>query len=63
MAKSMGKEEDYKTFIYRSQNYKNIFDPETGFMRGRFKNTWFSPFDPYEVKRYLFLDRVYAVLL
>ena len=49
MAKAMGKEDDYKTFIQRAQNYKNIFDPETGFMRGRFKNTWFSPFDPYEV--------------
>ena len=49
MAKAMGKEDDYKTFIQRAQNYKNIFDPETGFMRGRFKNTWFAPFDPYEV--------------
>ena len=49
MAKTMNKEEDYKTFIQRAQNYKNIFDPETSFMRGRFKNTWFSPFDPYEV--------------
>ena len=49
MAKAMGKEDDYKTFIQRAQNYKNIFDPKTGFMRGRFKNTWFAPFDPYEV--------------
>ena len=49
MAKALGKEEDYKSFIERAQYYKNIFDPETKFMRGRFKNTWFSPFDPYEV--------------
>ncbi|MGY8909545.1 MAG: GH92 family glycosyl hydrolase, partial [Flavobacteriales bacterium] len=28
---------------------KNIFDPESQFMRGRFRNTWFAPFDPYEV--------------
>ena len=49
MAKQMGKEEDYKTYSERAQYYKNIFDPESQFMRGRFRNTWFSPFDPYEV--------------
>ena len=49
MAKAMGKTEDYKTYIQRAQYYKNVFDPETNFMRGRFKNTWFTPFDPYEV--------------
>ena len=49
MAKSMGKKEDYKTFLERAQNYKNVFDPNTQFMRGRFRNTWFAPFDPYEV--------------
>jgi hypothetical protein len=45
----MGKTEDYKTYIQRAQYYKNVFDPETQFMRGRFRNTWFAPFDPYEV--------------
>ena len=49
MAKDMGKTEDYKNYIERAQNYKNIFDPESKFMRGRFRNTWFAPFDPYEV--------------
>lgn len=49
MAKSLNKTEDYKTFTERAQYYKNIFDPETQFMRGRFRNTWFAPFDPYEV--------------
>jgi predicted alpha-1,2-mannosidase len=49
MAKDMGKSEDYKTYIQRAQYYKNVFDPETQFMRGRFRNTWFAPFDPYEV--------------
>lgn len=39
----------YKIFMERAQNYKNVFDPKTQFMRGRFKNTWFDPFDPYEV--------------
>lgn len=49
MAKAMGKTEDYKTYIQRAQYYKNVYDPESKFMRGRFRNTWFAPFDPYEV--------------
>ncbi|AUC14745.1 glycosyl hydrolase family 92 [Tenacibaculum sp. SZ-18] len=49
MAKAMNKSDDYKTYIERAQNYKNIFDPKSQFMRGRFRNTWFAPFDPYEV--------------
>ncbi len=49
MAKEMGKTDDYQTYIQRAQYYKNVFDPESKFMRGRFRNTWFAPFDPYEV--------------
>ncbi|WP_299333702.1 GH92 family glycosyl hydrolase [uncultured Psychroserpens sp.] len=49
MAKAMGKEDDFKLYSERAQYYKNIYDPETKFMRGRFRNTWFAPFDPYEV--------------
>lgn len=49
MAKAMNNEKDYTTYIRRAQNYKNVFDPESKFMRGRFRNTWFSPFDPFEV--------------
>src|SRR5690554_1974765 len=49
MAKEMGKDEDYKLYTERAQYYKNVYDPETKFMRGRFRNTWFAPFDPYEV--------------
>jgi predicted alpha-1,2-mannosidase len=32
-----------------SQYYKNVLDPETGFMRARNNNQWFSPFRPDEV--------------
>ena len=49
MAKAMDKEDDYVLFSKRAQFYKNVYDPETKFMRGRFRNTWFTPFDPYEV--------------
>jgi len=49
MAKEMGKTETYQKYLQRAQNYKNIFNPETNFFQGRFNNTWFGPFDPYEV--------------
>ena len=49
MAKSLGKKEDYKNYLQRAQYYKNLHDPSTNFMRGRFHNKWFEPFDPYEV--------------
>ncbi|WP_435412857.1 GH92 family glycosyl hydrolase [Psychroserpens mesophilus] len=49
MAKALVKNEDYKTYTERAQYYKNVYDPKTQFMRGRFRNTWFAPFDPYEV--------------
>ncbi|WP_430927234.1 GH92 family glycosyl hydrolase [Polaribacter marinivivus] len=49
MAKAMNKEKVYKIYSERAQYYKNVFDPSSQFMRGRFRNTWFAPFDPYEV--------------
>lgn len=49
MAKSLGKTGDYQKFIQRAQAYKNLYDKESGFFRGRLRNSWFSPFDPYEV--------------
>jgi predicted alpha-1,2-mannosidase len=49
MAKSLKKDKDYVVFTERAQYYKNIFNPESNFMQGRFRNTWFAPFDPYEV--------------
>jgi len=49
MAKKMGRDDVYEKFIKRAQNWKNVFDPSTGFMRARMKGGWFSPFDPKEV--------------
>lgn len=49
MAKSLNRDEDYKNFIIRAQNYKNVYDRLTGFMRAKLNETWFSPFDPSEV--------------
>ena len=47
-AKKLGKMDDYSYFIKRAQNYKNLFDPSTGFMRPK-QEGFISPFDPYEV--------------
>lgn len=49
MAKDLDRKADYKTFLMRSQNYKNIYDRITGFMRAKSNETWFTPFDPAEV--------------
>lgn len=52
MAKSLGKEDDYNYFMKRSQNYKNTFDPEVGWMRPRDVNgKWKDPYDPYQYSR------------
>lgn len=49
MAKVLGKDADYKKFTERAQSYKNIFDPNTGFMRAKMNHSWFVPFNPAEV--------------
>ena len=49
MAKDLGKMDVYAEFIERAQYYKNIFDAETGFMRGKFNGTFVNPFDPTQV--------------
>jgi len=47
MAKKLGRMDIYKEFIKRSENYKNVFDPSVGFMRGRLSDGSFKKdFDP-----------------
>lgn len=48
MAKALGKDADYKYFLNRSKAYRHLFDPKTGFMRGKAKDgkSWNEPFDP-----------------
>ena len=49
LAKSMGKEEDYKIFSERGDWWKNVIDPETGFARMRYSNgEWEKDFDPFK---------------
>ena len=48
MAKSLGKEKDYKEFTKRAFNYRNVFDPEVGFMRRKYENgSWVEDFSPF----------------
>jgi len=48
LAKVLGREEDYRVFGSRAFNYRNLFDPSVGFMRGRNEDgTWKEPFDPF----------------
>ncbi|HWC18735.1 MAG TPA: glycoside hydrolase family 92 protein, partial [Terriglobales bacterium] len=44
IAKALGKENDYHFFINRSQNYKLLFNPKTGFMQARNSDgSWADP--------------------
>lgn len=49
VAKRMGKTDDYQALMKRSQNYKNLWDPTTGFMRSKdeFGNWTERNFDEY----------------
>lgn len=47
MAERLGETEQAATLRQRSLAYRNVFDAETGFMRGRNSNgSWLAPFDP-----------------
>ena len=47
LAKKLNKKEDYEYFLNRSKAYKEYFDPQTRFMRGKLSDgSWRTPFDP-----------------
>ena len=47
LAKKLNKQEDYVYFLNRSKAYKEYFDKETRFMRGKLTDgSWRTPFDP-----------------
>ncbi|MCU4154765.1 GH92 family glycosyl hydrolase [Carboxylicivirga sp. A043] len=50
VAQALGKKADYHYFMNRSKNYRNIYDPSTGFMRGKMADhSWVKEFDPMAV--------------
>lgn len=49
LAKLSGNEFYQEVFAKQMYNYRNVFDPEVGFMRGRLADgSWMTPFDPVE---------------
>ncbi|MDP4285657.1 MAG: GH92 family glycosyl hydrolase [Bacteroidota bacterium] len=49
VARMLGKENEYKIFMKRSGNWKNLFDPAILFIRPKDASCkWITPFDPYE---------------
>jgi predicted alpha-1,2-mannosidase len=53
-ANAIGKSDDYNTLIKRSENWKNVFDTESDFVRGRYADgRWIDPFDPTAKSRYI----------
>ncbi len=48
-AQAIGQPEIHKQYMLRSQSWKNLFDPVTGFIRPVKNGGWMQPFDPYEV--------------
>ncbi|MCK5146901.1 GH92 family glycosyl hydrolase [bacterium] len=49
LAASLNEDETCKEYLYRAQFYKNIYNPETGFMQAKLNGMWQTPFDPAEV--------------
>ncbi len=48
-ARRLGKTDDAALFLKRAHNYRNVFDPSIGFVRGKTADgKWISPFDPRE---------------
>jgi predicted alpha-1,2-mannosidase len=49
LARELGQEKVAEEFAKSSENWKNVFDPERGFVRGRKRDgTWVEPFSPDE---------------
>lgn len=49
LAKALDKKEDYIYFMDKSQNYRNVYDEKTGFMRPRnIDGSFIEPFNPLE---------------
>ncbi len=50
VAKSLGRTDEYREYIRRSQYYQNHYDASTGLMRPRHADgRWLTPFDPFKV--------------
>ncbi len=49
LASALGKTEDAKLYAARAQNYRKLYDAQSGWMRGRNQDgSWSTPFNPYK---------------
>lgn len=49
-ARSLGRDDIAAVYAKRSTNWHNVYDPLSGFMRGRYTNgVWITPFDPAKI--------------
>ena len=56
-ASALGEKDDAAFFARRSENWRNVFDAKSGYMRGKdSKGRWREPFDPYKMGAGPFLD-------
>lgn len=54
MARKLNHVADERSLTTRAKNYANVFDPSTGFVRGRMQNgDWIKPFDPDKKQNYI----------
>jgi hypothetical protein len=49
VAKAMGRDDIYNSYIAKAQSYKNLFNPKTGFLEPRINNRFSPTFDPTEI--------------
>ena len=58
LAKELNDQANYAMLMQRSKNYKNVFDPSTGLMRGRLENgDWVKNFNPeYPYYEYMYRE-------
>ncbi|HEV2323606.1 MAG TPA: GH92 family glycosyl hydrolase [Terracidiphilus sp.] len=48
VAKALGHNDDFSMFLKRSQNWRYVFEPGSGFLRGKHADgTWLEPFDQF----------------
>ena len=49
LAAALGKNDDARKYAGHAQNYRKLFDPQSGWMRGRNRDgSWSTPFNPYK---------------
>jgi predicted alpha-1,2-mannosidase len=51
-AKMLGKQKIADEYYKRSLNYRNLFNPATGFFQGKLHASWYTPFDPNEINNF-----------